>query len=110
MYNQDENAMEKTSVVTTVETTDQVAMCRYLANQEQNEGTVRQALTRHPKRMMRVIFAIYVRLITSFDDQVGSVVISIPQIQKRLRICLRGQLCSACQMAIRLQWRSIGLV
>lgn len=62
----------------------------HLANQEEHEETVRQALTRNPKRTLWCFYAIWVLIITSFDNQVGGVVIGIPEFRKDFGSAFEG--------------------
>jgi MFS transporter, SP family, general alpha glucoside:H+ symporter len=73
---------EEKNVDTTVEYNEHTEAIGHLANQEDHEETVRQALTRHPKTIIWCLYAIWVLVITSFDNQVGGVVIGIPEFRK----------------------------
>lgn len=67
---------------TQLELNDITTQAGHLANQEDHEETVRQALTRHPWAVLWCVYAIWVVVISSFDNQVGGVVISIPEFRK----------------------------
>jgi MFS transporter, SP family, general alpha glucoside:H+ symporter len=80
MDNKEQEYLEETVAVE--DNPDHITEYGNIANQEQHEETVREALTRHPKRVFWLIFAIWLLIITSFDNQVGGIVIGIPQFRK----------------------------
>ena len=54
----------------------------HLANQEDPEETVRQAVIRHPWTVVWCFYCVWVFLVTAFDNQAGGFVLSIPQFRK----------------------------
>jgi MFS transporter, SP family, general alpha glucoside:H+ symporter len=78
----DDKDVHAKGTATATELRDEKEAYGHIANQEQHEQTVRQALTQRPKTIVWLIFAIWVLLITSFDNQVGGVVIGIPRFRQ----------------------------
>ncbi|KAL2852235.1 general substrate transporter [Aspergillus pseudodeflectus] len=58
---------------------DHVEDIGYLVNQELHEETVWQAFSRYPKRSFWLIYAVWVLVISGFDNSASSTVISIPR-------------------------------
>ncbi|KAL4962572.1 general substrate transporter [Aspergillus stella-maris] len=63
-------------------TSDAVANVGLLVNQEQHDETVLHALIHRPWTTLWIAYAIFVMLITSFDNGAGSTVISIPRFRQ----------------------------
>ncbi|KAH6712480.1 general substrate transporter, partial [Leptodontidium sp. MPI-SDFR-AT-0119] len=54
----------------------------YLVNQELHEETISQAFTRYPKRTFWVCYAIWVLVISGFDNTASSAVLGIPRFRR----------------------------
>ncbi|KAJ0365775.1 hypothetical protein COL922a_014420, partial [Colletotrichum nupharicola] len=57
----------------------QVEDIGYLDNQELHEETVWQGFSRYPKRTFWVLYAVWVLVISGFDNTASSTVINIPR-------------------------------
>src|SRR5690348_3830353 len=73
---------EEKDVAIAIEHSNHTETIGHVKNQEQREETIREALTRHPKTIIWLIFAIFVLVISSFDNQAGSIVVGIPEFRK----------------------------
>ncbi|PMD40268.1 general substrate transporter [Hyaloscypha variabilis F] len=62
----------------------------HIANQEEHEETALQSLRRHPKTIMWCVFALWVLLLSSFDNQAGGVVIGVPEFRKDFGSAFEG--------------------
>jgi SP family general alpha glucoside:H+ symporter-like MFS transporter len=80
------------NVGATVEYTDHAHTETYghLANQEEHEETILQAITKHPKTIVWCVFALWVLLLSSFDNQAGGIVIGVPEFRKDFGSAFEG--------------------
>jgi SP family general alpha glucoside:H+ symporter-like MFS transporter len=62
----------------------------HVANQEEHEETVLQAITKHPKTILWCVFALWVLLLSSFDNQAGGIVIGVPEFRKDFGSAFEG--------------------
>lgn len=81
---------EEKDIANTIEHSSHTETIGHLKNQEQHEETVREALTQHPKTMIWLVFAIFVLVISSFDNQAGGIVLGIPQFRKDFGYAFEG--------------------
>lgn len=82
--------IDEKHVMSTVEIQDRTEAIGHLKNQEDHQETVCEALSRHPKTVIWLVFAIWILVICSFDNQVGGVVIGIPQFRKDFGFAFDG--------------------
>ena len=83
---------EEKGVSMMVEHHDQYHKEKYghIANQEEHEETALLSLRRHPKTIMWCVFALWVLLLSSFDNQAGGVVIGVPEFRKDFGSAFEG--------------------
>jgi hypothetical protein len=62
----------------------------HVANQEEHEETVLQAIIKHPKTILWCVFALWILLLSSFDNQAGGVVIGVPEFRKDFGSAFEG--------------------
>jgi hypothetical protein len=61
---------------------EDIALAGHVANQEEHEQTAMQAIKAHPWAFFWCIFAIWVLVSTSFENQAGSSILGIPQFRE----------------------------
>lgn len=84
--------IDEKNVGTTIEHSDDGHTKTYghLGNQAEHEETVLQALKKHPKTIMWCVFALWVLLLSSFDNQAGGIVIGVPEFRKDFGFAFEG--------------------
>lgn len=86
----DKKDLENAEVVDLEHKHEHLEQIGHATDAEDHEETPIQAIKNHPKAFVWCVYAIYVLILTSFDNQAGGTVIGIPEFRKDFGTAFEG--------------------